>query len=335
MEFTNQQVAEYLINIATALEINHENRFRIIAYENAADTAVSYPEDIYGIWQKDPKLLDEIPNFGQAICEKVDYLFKKNRPHPHAAQIFKTIHPAVFTFTKINSIGPLIADKLTQNLKFSRNPQKSLDQLVRYAQSGKIKTISTFGEKSEKSILENTLAFLGRQERLPLAAAQKLSDKIIRYLHQKFPDIEFIPLGSLRRRSQTVGDIDIACSSSKSSGILDYFLNYPDSLQTIARGQNKASIRLIGDIRVDLMIKPAQSFGSLLQHFTGSRQHNILLRKHALKLGFSLSEYGIKDLKTGKIHRFTDETGFYNFLGLKFIPPPQRTGENELNQYRK
>ena len=334
MTFTNSQVAEHLTNIATALEINQENRFRIIAYENAADTAISYPEDIYTIWQKDPKLLDEIPNFGKAICEKLDHLFKFNKPHPHVIEYQKGIHPAVFTFTKINAIGPIIAHKLTQKLKFSRDPQKSLDQLVKYAQNGKIKNIPTFGEKSEQSILANTLAFLGRGKRLPLIDAQKLSHKIIKYLNEKFPAVEFIPLGSLRRLSPTVGDIDIACASSNYSEILNHFLNYPDSIQTIAQGKNKASLRLINDVRIDLMIKPAASFGALLQHFTGSRQHNILLRKHALKLGFSLSEYGIKDTKTGQVNQFTNETDFYNFLGLEFIPPQFRTGENELETYK-
>ncbi len=334
MTYTNLQVAEYLTNIATALEIQKENRFRIIAYENAADTAISYDQDIYSLWQKDPKLLDDIPNFGQAICEKVAYLFAKNKPHPHAAEIFKTVHPSVFTFTKINGIGPLIAHKLTQQLKFSKDPEKSLDQLIKYAQTDKIKVLPTFGEKSQQSILDNTLAFLGRGKRLPLVEAKTISTKIVKYLNQKFSDLEFIPLGSLRRESSTVGDIDIAVAATNADEILNYFINYPESLQIIARGTSKASLRLINDLRIDLMIKPPQSFGALLQHFTGSKQHNIILRKHALKLGFSLSEYGIKDLKTGKTHKFTDETKFYNFLGLKFIPPQFRTGENELETYK-
>ena len=334
MVYTNLQVAEYLTNIATALEIQKENRFRIIAYENAADTAISYDQDIYSLWQKDPKLLDDIPNFGQAICEKVSYLFAKNKPHPHAAEIFKTVHPAVFTFTKINGIGPLIAHKLTQQLKFSKDPEKSLDQLIKYAQTDKIKVIPTFGEKSQQSILDNTLAFLGRGKRLPLSEAKTISAKIIKYLKQKFSELEFIPLGSLRRESTTVGDIDIAVAATNADEILNHFVNYPEALQIIARGTSKASIRLINDLRIDLMIKPPQSFGALLQHFTGSKQHNILLRKHALKLGFSLSEYGIKDQKSGKIQKFADETKFYNFLGLKFIPPQFRTGENELETYK-
>lgn len=332
--FINSQVAEYLTNIAAAYEIKHKTRFQIVAYENAADSILTFPKNIFEIWQQNPKELDNIPNIGPSILKKIDYLFRTGKPHASLTKIFNQIHPAVFTFTKINGIGPVNAHKLTENLNFSKNPTKSLDQLVKYAQSGKIKDIPTFGEKSEEAILENTLAFLGRRERMPLKTAQKLAGKIVTYLKSKFPEVEFIALGSLRRQSSTVGDIDIAAASTDSTSIINYFLNYPDMVQIIAHGENKASIRLLHDVHVDLMVKPPQSFGSLLQHFTGSRQHNILLRKHALKLGFSLSEYGIKDINSGKTHRFDNEEKFYNFLHLKFIPPEKRLGENELDSYK-
>lgn len=332
--FSNAQVSEYLTNIATAYEIKNKGRFRIVAYENAADTVLTYPESLFELWQKDPKNLDAVPNIGPSILKKIDYLFRFNKIYPRLKPVFKDIHPAVFTFTKINSIGPLIAHKLTETLKFSKDPSRALNQLIRYCQKGKIKNIPSFGEKSEESILNNTLSFLGRQSRMPLKSAQTLANKVIFYLHSRFPDTEFIPLGSLRRLSNTVGDIDIAASSNDTEDIIDYFLQYPEIVQVIARGKNKASLRLLNDIHVDLMVKPVASFGALLQHFTGSRQHNILLRRHALKLGYSLSEYGIKDLKTGKINKFSDEKKFYNFLNLRFIPPPERLGEGELEKYK-
>lgn len=335
MELSNEQVAEYLTNIATAYEIKHKTRFQIIAYENAADTALTYPENLYDLWKKDPKLIDNVPNIGPSICKKINYLFKYGKPYPSLTKVFKNIHPVVFTFTKINGIGPLIAEKLTVNLKFSKKTDKALEQLVEYCQKGKIKNIPSFGEKSEASILDNTLSFLGRKNRMPFAKALKLANHIINYLHQKFPDVNFISLGSLRRLSSTVGDIDIAAASNKSKEIILFFLNYPESLQTISFGKNKASIRLLHDVHVDIMVKPKSSFGALLQHFTGSRQHNILLRKHALKLGYSLSEYGIKDLKNNKMHKFVDEEKFYNFLNLRYIPPEKRLGENELIDYQK
>jgi DNA polymerase (family 10) len=332
--YTNAKVSEFLTNISTAYEIKGKTRFQIIAYQNAADTVLTYPESLYDLWQKDPQSLDNVPNIGPSILKKIDYLFKTGKLYPALKQAFSGIHPVVFTFTKINGIGPIVAHKLTQNLKFSKDPDKALDQLIDYCQRGKIKTIPTFGEKSESSILDNTLSFLGRKNRMPLKTAQSLANNIVKYLNLKFPDVQFIPLGSLRRMTPTIGDIDIAAARANPKPILEYFINYPDSVQTIVMGKNKASLRLLHDVHVDLMVKPPCSFGALLQHFTGSRQHNILLRKHALKLGFSLSEYGIKNQKTGVIHRFDNETAFYRFLGLKFIPPQDRVGENELETYK-
>ncbi len=332
---SNEQIAEYLTNIATVYEINHKSRFQIIAYKNAADTIISYPEPIYTLWQANPSSLDSIPNIGSSIMEKINYLLKNGKPHPTAKKEFSTVHPAVFVFTKINGIGPINAHKLTKTLKFSQKPQTALEELVKYAQNHVVSKLETFGEKSESSILANTLSFLGRKSRMSYPIAKKLADKIIVYLHQQFPKIEFKALGSLRRQSETVGDIDIAAAAKDPKPILEHFLKYPANLQTIANGTNKATIRLFDDIHVDLMIKPPQSFGALLQHFTGSRQHNIILRKYAQKKGYSLSEYGIKDIITGKIHRFETEESFYDFLGLKYIPPIERTGENELEAYQK
>lgn len=332
--FTNSQVAEFLQNIATAYEIKQKNRFRIVAYQNAAETILTYPENLYELWLKDPKNPDLIPNIGPAILKKIDYLFKTGKIYPPTQKILSSLHPAIFTFEKINGIGPLIAYKLTQNLKFSKNPQKALDQLINYAKKDKIKNLPTFGEKSQKMILDNTLSFLGRNKRMSLKEAQSVANRIISYLKKYFPKIEFVTLGSLRRQQSTVGDIDIAAAANNSQKIITQFLEYPQSVQTIIRGQDKASLRLLHDIHVDLMIKPKSGFGALLQHFTGSRQHNIILRRHALKLGYSLSEYGIKDLKTGKLHLFDNEVDFYKFLKLNYIPPQKRLGEGELDEYK-
>ena len=150
--YANTQLSEYLTNIATAYEIKKKGRFRIVAYENAAETILTYPENLYDLWSKNPKSLDSIPNIGPSILKKIDYLFRFGKPYPKLKNIFKNIHPAVFTFTKINGIGPLIAHKLTEKLKFSHNSIKALDQLVIYCQKQKIRNIPSFGEKSEESI---------------------------------------------------------------------------------------------------------------------------------------------------------------------------------------
>jgi DNA polymerase (family 10) len=330
--YSNQDVFDLLQKIAIAYEIKNKSYFQIQAYQNAAETIVNYPQSLFKLWQKDKNLIDQIPGIGDSILAKIDYLFTHHQNHPHVKKIFEDIHPAVFVFTKINGIGPKNAFKLTQNLKFSKDPTKALKQLVKYAQKGSIQKIETFGEKSEKLILDNTLQFLGNTQRLTLAQAQKISLRLISYLQKRFPKVEFVPLGSLRRLNKTVGDIDIAAKSENSSPILNYFVAYPLNLQTIIKGPKKASIKIKNNIRLDLMVQPKTSFGSLLQHFTGSRQHNIKLREFAKNKGYSLSEYGIKDLKTGKLHTFEDETSFYNFLGLNFIPLEARQGVDEIEK---
>lgn len=333
--YSNTEIAELLQNIATAYEIKKKNFFRIKSYQDAAETILTYPESVYQLWQKDPQLFDNIPGIGPNIFTKITFLFETGKLHPHIIRAFKGISPLVFTFTKINSIGPKTASILTKKLKFSKNPLKALDQLIKYCQQGKIRNWPHFGDKSEQSILKNTLAFLGQSRRMAYTEAKKKSDKIIKFLHHQFPKIEFIALGSLRRQSPTIGDIDLAAKSNQTTKILDHFISYPENIQTIDRGPKKASIKIYPDIRVDIMIQPAKNFASLLQHFTGSRQHNILLRKYALSLGYSVSEYGIKNLKTGKIYNFTTEEKLYNFLGLCYIEPKDRVGEYEIETAQK
>lgn len=332
-KYTNQELSEIFENIATAYEIKKANRFRIISYQNIADTLATYPESIQTLWQKDPKLVDQIPGVGEAILDKLDYLFTKNKLHPHIVTALKNIHPAVFTLTKVNGIGPIIAYKLTQNLKFAKtDPFKIIHQLISYASKNKIKNIPTFGDKSQNQILENATNFLSRKQKMTLDQASIIATDLIDYLHQYFPDLEIVALGSLRRKSPLVGDIDLAAKSTKLGTILDVFTRYPQSLQTLIKGSKKASLKLKDDIRADLMIQPPQSWGSLLVHFTGSKAHNIKLREFALKKNFSISEYGIKDLKTEKLNTFTNETDYYHFLGLNFIPPEKRLGLDEIEQ---
>lgn len=333
--YSNTEVAEYLQNIATAYEIKRKNIFKTVSYQNAADTIANYPKSIQEIWQKNPKNLDNIPNIGPNILAKIDYLFRNNQPHPAVIKSFKNIQPCVFTFTKINGIGPKIAYKLSKNLKFSTDPEKSLTELIIYAQNGKIRNIPRLGQKSEQLILTQTLNFLGIGKRMPLKQAQKTAQKIIAYIHQQFPETEIIPLGSLRRQTGTVGDIDLAAKSSDTEKILNHFIEYPEKIQIINRGNKKASILIENYIRVDLMIQPSENFASLIQHFTGSRQHNINLRKYALNLGLSISEYGVKNLKTDKINTFDNEKKLYNFLNLCYIEPQNRTGDNEIEIAQK
>ncbi len=324
MNYTNQEVARFLEKIAIAYELKNKNRFKIAAYENAADSIRNYPQNLEEIWQRDKKELDNIPGVGESILKKLDYLFTYHRYPPKVQALFDSFHPAIFVLTEIANIGPQNAKKLVKNLEFPKDKIKIINKLIDYAKKNKIASIPTFGKKSQELFLKNAKEYLGNVDRLPYETANKLATEIINYLKQKFPQAEIVALGSLRRQSPTVGDIDIAVCYPNSSEIIDYFVNYPKSYGTFDKGPKKASIKLKGNIRVDLMVAPRDSWGDLVQHFTGSKEHNIELRKYARKMGLSISEYGIKDLKTGKLYQFTNEKDLYKFLNYPYPEPEKR-----------
>jgi len=324
MHYTNSEIANFLEKIAIAYELKKKNRFRIVAYQNAADFIRNYPESLETIWQNNKMDLDNVPGIGEAILKKLDYLFTHHKNPPKVQTLFNSINPAIFVLSEIDGIGPQIAHKLTQHLKFPKDRMKIINKLIYYASKNKIATIPTFGKKSQSLFLKNAKEYIGNVERMPYNIANKLATEIIDYLKQKFPKYEILALGSLRRKTPTIGDIDIAACSPKSTEIIEYFVNYPSSYGTFDRGPKKASIKLKGNIRVDLMVEPKENWGDLVQHFTGSKEHNIELRRFALKKGLSISEYGVKDLKTGKLHKFDNEIDLYKFLDYPYPLPENR-----------
>jgi DNA polymerase (family 10) len=172
---------------------------------------------------------------------------------------------------------------------------------------------------------------------MPLPYADRLAKQIIEYLKHKPNVIRADALGSLRRMSATIGDIDIAVAikGKDIGGIIDHFLNYPSKIAVDNAGEEKASIIIPPNIRVDLRVQDINNYGSMLQYFTGNKAHNIKLREQAIKKGFSLSEHGIKITKTGEVKEFKDEESFYNFLGYQYVPPEVREGTNELEVARQ
>ncbi len=336
-EYSNLEIAQFLKNIGIAHEIKEEGFFRIQSYYKASETVLTYPKSVFKMWQEDPKSIDFIPGIGPAILEKLDYLFSTGQTPSSVEKILSGISPNVFVFEKINGIGPKIAHKLCTHLEFSDDPLKALSELIEYAKSGKIQTLPNLKEKTEQLILLNTQNFIGIRDRIPLQDAQKIADNFIKYFYKKYPDLEIYPLGSLRRKSSTIGDIDLAIKTDivSTHELLNYFVESPDCIQIIIKGEKKASILIENNIRIDLMIQPSNNFGSLLQHFTGSKNHNINLRKHSLSLGLSMSEYGIKNVNTGEFYEFDSEEKVYNFLGLNYIKPEDRLGENEIDNAKK
>jgi DNA polymerase (family 10) len=325
---TNQQIVKLLRAVAAALSLEKggDNRFRIIAYERASDAIEHSSTEAKDLWD-DGKLL-ELPGIGENIASYLDELFRTGKVR-HFQSLLKNFPPALFELLEISGIGPVSAQKLCKALGLNK-AHDAVNRLEKAAKSDHIAPIEGFGETSQAEILRSISDFRNRSRRMLLPAAQSIADSVMGWL-VKNPFVKKADfLGSLRRRASTVGDIDISVSSPRPKEVIAHFISYPQKTRILEAGDATASILLPNDIQVDLMVQPPDAYGSLLQHFTGSKFHNIALRELALKKGLSLSEYGIRQLPSSEITKFPDEQSFYAFLGLQFIPPELRENNGEI-----
>lgn len=328
---SNVEIARLLREIAASYTIKDENKFRfqIIAYQRASDAIDNTNFELKDLYKEGK--LDIIPGIGTSIKGHLEELFETGRVK-HFDWVKKDISKAVFPLLDIPGFGPKKAYKLVKEFNL-KNPDTVIKDLENIAKKGKIADLGGFGEKSEKDILRAISEFrkgAGKANRMPLPYAGELADKILIYLKKSDSVIDAVPLGSLRRMLSTIGDIDVAVASDKPKEVINYFVAYPYKDRIIEKGTATASILVSGGKQVDLMVQSPKSFGSLLQHFTGSKNHNVSLREHALDQGLSLSEYGIKQNK--KLLNFDTEEKFYKALKMAWIPPEIREdiGEIEL-----
>lgn len=321
----NLEISELLRAVAASYKLKNQkhNFFKIAAYERAADAVEHATSELKDLW--DDGKLEEVPGIGASIAKHLDELFKTGES-THFREIMKGLPPTMFDLMQISGIGAKTGYRLAMDLGL-----KSLNDLESAAKAGKIAKLEGFGEESQKDILRSLQEFKGKGAKrnlLPYAytLAHEVMDWMLKNKNVKRVD----PLGSLRRKAATVGDIDISAATDTPVEVLEHFTKYPKAQRVIEKGTISSSIIVPGGVQVDLMVQPTDSYGSLLQHFTGSKQHNIRLREYALKKGFSLSEKGIKDLKTGIVKKFKTEEDFYKFLGLKNVPPEIREGTEEI-----
>lgn len=325
---TNLEIAQALRRVAAAYQIIGENRFRITAYERAADSIEHLTREAKDIWE-DGKLVD-IPGVGSGIAQYLDELFRTGYVR-HFKSVMEKVPAAVFPLLFIPGLGPKKAYKLVTELKL-KNPRNVIDDLEAAAKKGKIAPIEGFGDKSEQDVLSGIAVFKKgqiKENRMILPEAETIADKIIAYL-EKFPDVVRVDcLGSLRRKVATIGDIDIAVATDQPEKVVSYFLEFPHQ-KILEKGPTGASILLANGRQIDLRVQKPASYGAMLQYFTGSKHHNIKLREYALERGLSLSEHGIKNLRSKKVKEYAGEEEFYQDLGLAYIPPELREDQGEI-----
>jgi DNA polymerase (family 10) len=335
---SNQEIAKLLRNIAAAYTIKDERKFhfQIVAYLNAAEIINGLTKEVIDYYKEGK--LEEIPGIGVTLRSRLDELFKKGEVS-HFKWALGDIPEAVFPLLDVPSFGPKKAYKLTKEFKLN-NPTTVLTDLEKIAKEGRIASLKGFGEKSQSDILRAIEEFkqgAGKTTRMTLPYAQEVADKIVSYMKQSKDVIQVEPLGSLRRQVETVGDIDLAVASDNPSAVLNHFVAYPYTERIIEKGDVSASILTSGGKQIDLLIQPPESFGSLLQHFTGSKNHNVHLRELALKKNLSLSEYGIKHLREANqpLKTYETEEKFYHAIGLAWIPPEMRENKGEIEAAQK
>jgi DNA polymerase (family 10) len=304
---TNLQIAELLRDVAASYQLKDDAKykFQIIAYERAADAVEHATSELKDLW--DDGKLEDVPGIGPSIAEHLNELFKTGKSK-HFESVMKGIPKEAFKLMELPGIGIKTAMKLIKE-----GDTKEVQE--------KLKEVELLEKKAKRHLLPYAI---------------QIASQIMDWMLKDSRVVRVDPLGSLRRKASTVGDIDLACVTKEPIEVLTHFTKYPDCQKIIEKGEHSSSILLPGNIQVDMMVQPEESYGSLLQHFTGSKHHNIALREYALKKGLSLNEYGIKELKSKSDKRksFTSEKDFYNFLGLEYIEPEIREDTGEIEEAR-
>jgi DNA polymerase (family 10) len=326
----NQEVAKLLRMMASYLEMKGVE-FKPQAYEKAAYSVEALDEDIEEFVKKKGKEgLMELPGVGESIAEKIiEYL--KTGKIKELEELKKEVPVDIETLTSIEGVGPKIVYKLYKALGI-----KNIDDLEKACLEHKIRRLPGFGEKSEEKILKGIQFFKQGGGRAILGFIIPVVEELVNYLKESGFAKEVVPAGSYRRRKETIGDIDILATSDKPEKLMDYFVKFDGISDVLAKGPTKTMVRLKIGLDADLRVVSEESFGAALAYFTGSKDHNIVMRELAIKKGWKLNEYGLFD-KNGKMIAGRTEEEIYKALDLEWIPPEMREnrGEIELARQRK
>lgn len=330
----NKAIANILYETADLLEIDAADSFRIRSYRNAAQAIENLSEQIKDIIGEPKKVL-AIPGIGKGMLTNLQELFTEGSLKIQA-ELLKKYHPSMLQLLKIQGLGPK-----TIALIWSAYQVSDVDGVEKLAREGKIRTLPRMGEKHEQKLLKAIEDYRRISGRFLIDAAELEAKKLTDYLAQ-FSGFERItPAGSLRRGRETVGDLDIlvtgpaCCSDVERQAAVRYVAQYPPLMSVIAQGDNKISFQVRNGMQVDVRLLPPESFGAAMQYFTGSKAHNVALRQRALKMGYTLNEYSLADLKNEEPVAGRTEEDIYAKLKLDYIPPELRENLGEIDAAEK
>jgi DNA polymerase (family X) len=325
----NVDVADQLDLLADLLEIEGEASFRVLAYRKAAtrirETAGSVAELALNGRAKD------LQGIGKTIEEKIVQVVEDGEMHALTKRK-KIIPPEVVTFMRLPGLGPKTAARIWKELGVT-----TVEELKHAAEQEQLRSLTGLGAKTEERILK---ALAEKKEEQP-SDRRLLGDglgallAVVSVLREHPAAVEVSEAGSARRRKETFRDLDIIATAKDPDALIDYFTNLRWVIEVVAKGPTKATVLSNEGLRFDLRVVPPESYGNLLQHFTGSKHHNLALRERAVKDGLSVSEYTITVVEAGEELTYADEADVYERLGYQFIPPELRENAGELEAARK
>ena len=324
----NVDVAEQLELLADLLELEGEASFRVLAYRRAAtrirETAGSVAELALAGRAK------ELQGIGKTIEEKIVQVVEDGEMHALTKRK-KIIPPEVVSFMRLPGLGPKTAARIWQELGVT-----TIEELKSAAEQEQLRTLAGLGAKTEERILKA----LAEKKQEP-SDRRLLGDglgpllAVVDVLQEHPAAVKVSEAGSARRRKETFRDLDIIATARDPGALIDYFTKLKWVIEVVAKGPTKATVLSNEGLRFDLRVVPPESYGNLLQHFTGSKDHNVALRERAVKDGLSVSEYSITVVETGEELKFADEEQVYERLGYQFIPAELRENAGELEAARK
>jgi DNA polymerase (family 10) len=327
MAVHNTEIADMFEQLADLLEIREENPFRIRAYRNAARVIRAHPRSMAELIESGADLA-ELPGIGKDLAGKITTIVRTGKL-PLLEQVSARVPRALVEMTRIEGLGPKRAKALYRALKI-----RSLEDLQRAARSGRIRELKGFGARTEQLIGQRAKRVAASARRIKLAAAEDIAGPLVEHLRAVRGVKDIVVAGSYRRRRDTVGDLDVLASAGrKAASVMDEFVTYEDVVDVLAKGPTRGTVRLRNGLQVDIRIVAPESFGAALHYFTGSKAHNIAVRKLAVARGLKLNEYGLfkGDRRVGG----RTEQEVFDAVGLPFIPPELREDRGEIDAARK
>ena len=329
MRLDNKAIAHVFYETADLMEVNGDDSFRIRSYRRAAEALEGHPQQVSELLDEPKKLLG-IPGIGKGMAANIQELCREGKLSQHQ-ELLQKYRPSMLELLKIQGLGPK-----TIALLWSAFQVSDLAGVEQLARDGKLRELPRMSEKSEQKILKAIEDYRRISGRFLLDEADRTAEKLTEHLQQVEGIEKITPAGSLRRGRETVGDLDVlitgpcCMNEQQRAALIEEILRFPGIVQVLAKGDNKVSFKLRSGMQVDVRMLPAESYGAAMQYFTGSKNHNVTLRQRALKMGFTLNEYGLSRLDDNHRVAGTTEEEIYNTLNLDFIPPELRESCGEI-----